>query len=146
MKYTVTLDIKVPVSKLVSLFDNSENMHTWMEGLESVKHLDGKPGDVGAKSKMVFQMGKRRIEMVETITVKNLPDEFTATYHTPGVFNIVSNRFQAIDERTTRYITEQEFQFQSFGMKLMGLIMPGAFKKQSMSHMKSFKAFAEAQN
>lgn len=146
MKYTVTLDINVPLNKLVSIFDSSENLHKWMDGLESIEHLDGEPGEAGAKSNMVFQMGKRRIEMVETITVNNLPNEFTATYDTPGIFNIVSNRFQAIDKTTTQYITEQEFQFQSLGMKLMGLIMPGAFKKQSLSHMKSFKAFAEKQN
>jgi hypothetical protein len=28
-------------------------------------------------------------------------------------------------------------------MKLVGLLMPGAFRKQSQQHMQDFKAFAE---
>jgi hypothetical protein len=28
-------------------------------------------------------------------------------------------------------------------MRLVGLLMPGAFRKQSLQHMRDFKAFAE---
>ncbi|MEO2058942.1 MAG: SRPBCC family protein, partial [Mesonia sp.] len=40
-------------------------------------------------------------------------------------------------------ISESEFQFSSFAMKVMGFLMPGAFKKQSLKYMKDFKAFVE---
>ncbi|MBT3252521.1 MAG: SRPBCC family protein [Candidatus Marinimicrobia bacterium] len=144
MKYTVELDINLPIDRVIELFDNTENMYKWMEGLQSFESLEGTPGQVGAKSKMVFISGKREIEMVETITVKNLPDEFSAIYEANGVYNIVKNHFIAKGEALTRYITEQEFQFTGF-MKFMAFFMPGAFKKQSMQHLKAFRTFAESQ-
>jgi len=142
MKYTVEVDIDVPVSQVVQLFDNTDNMYKWMDGLQSFEALEGTPGEAGAKSKMVFLEGKREIEMVETITVKNLPDEFTAIYEAKGVYNMVKNRFIAKNKNQTQYITEQEFQFTGF-MKYMAMFMPSAFKKQTLRHMNAFKQFAE---
>ena len=144
MKYTVAIEIEKPIDEVVALFDNADNLYAWMEGLESFEHLSGEPGQVGAKSRLKFKMGKRDIEMVETITVRNLPDEFTGTYDAEGVFNIVKNRFEAISQTRTRYISEQEFQFTGF-MKIFGWLMPGAFRKQSMKYLEAFKAFAESQ-
>ncbi len=142
MKYTVDILINVGIDKILPLFDNTDNMYKWMEGLQSFEAIEGTPGQVGAKSKMNFLSGKREIEMIETITEKDLPREFSATYETKGVCNLVSNHFQAEGENKTRYSTDQEFQFTGF-MKLMALFMPGAFKKQTLLHMKAFKAFAE---
>ncbi len=144
MKYTVTIEIEKPIDEVVALFDNADNLYAWMEGLESFEHLSGEPGQVGAKSRLKFKMGKRDIEMIETITVRALPDEFTGTYDAEGVFNIVKNRFEAINPTRTRYISEQEFQFTGF-MKIFGWLMPGAFRKQSMKYLEAFKAFAESQ-
>lgn len=144
MKYNVELDIDLPVSQVIQLFDSTENMYKWMEGLQSFEALEGTPGEVGAKSKMLFKTGKREIEMVETITAKNLPQEFSATYEAGSVWNLVQNKFQPKGENQTRYISVQEFRFKGF-MKLMGMLMPGAFKKQTLSHMNDFKAFAEGQ-
>lgn len=144
MKYSVSITIDKPVDEVIALFDNVENMKKWMDGLESYKPISGTAGEVGAKSRMEFKMGKREIKMVETITAKNLPEEFTATYEAKGVFNIVKNSFEPLPGNKTKYSTEQEFQFKGF-MKLIGLLMPGAFKKQSMKYLKDFKAFAESQ-
>ena len=83
------------------------------------------------------------MELIETITKRDLPDEFSGTYEANGVFNIQSNRFIAVDDKTTKYISETEFQFKGF-MKILGLLMPGAFKKQSMKYLLDFKKFAES--
>ncbi|PZD78094.1 SRPBCC family protein [Mesonia sp. K7] len=144
MKYTQEIIINKPIDEVVQLFDSVENMDKWMEGLQSFEHLSGTPGEVGAKSKLKFKMGKREIEMIETITVKNLPHEFSGTYEADGVFNMVRNKFVELSENQTKHITENEFQFKGF-MKVMGFLMPGAFKKQSMKYMETFKAFAESQ-
>ena len=81
--------------------------------------------------------------MTETITKRNFPDEINLTYETKGVYNIQRNRFHEVDANTTKWISESEFQFSSFGMKLLGWLMPGAFKKQSMKYLEDFKNFAE---
>lgn len=144
MKYSVEIEINQPINKVIELFDNVDNMKQWMEGLQSFEHISGTAGQVGAKSKLTFKMGSREIEMIETITVRNLPAEFSGTYEAKGVFNIVRNKFQSIGESKTKYISEQEFELAGF-MKLIGFLMPGTFKKQSMKYLQDFKNFAENQ-
>jgi hypothetical protein len=90
-----------------------------MEGLQSFEHLSGVQGQAGAKSRLRFKMGKREVEMIETITVRNLPEEFTGTYEVKGVFNIVKNKFVTLPGNKTKYISEQEFQFKGM-MKIVG--------------------------
>lgn len=143
MTYTTDIEINLPISRVIELFDNPENMKQWMKGLISFEPLSGTPGQPGAKSRLVFTMGKRRVEMIETITVRNLPDEFSGTYEAEGVFNLVKNRFVELPNQRTQYISEQEFEFHG-AMKLLGALMPGMFKKQTQQYLQDFKQFAEA--
>ncbi len=143
MKYSAEIEINKPIDSVIALFDNPDNLFKWMKGLQSFEPISGTAGEPGARSKMIFKMGNRDIEMTETILVRNLPDEFTGSYEAKGVYNIVKNRFQKIDDNKTRYISEQEFQFKGF-MKFIAFLMPGAFKKQSMKYLVDFKNFAES--
>jgi len=145
MKYTVEIEINQPVDKVIELFDNPDNLPKWMEGLQSFETISGEQGQPGAKSKLKFIIGKRKFEMIETITVRNLPDEFSGTYEAKGFFNTVTNRFIAAGNDKTKYVTEQEFQFEGF-MRIITFLMPGSFKKQSMKYLTAFKNFAEAQS
>lgn len=145
MKYTVEIEIDKPIDKVIELFDNTDTMSQWMEGLQSVEHLSGTPGQPGAKLKLRFKMGSREFEMIETVTVRNLPDEFTGTYEANGVLNTVKNSFIKLSDTKTKYVTENEFQLKGF-MKVMAFLMPGAFKKQSLKFMGDFKKFVESQN
>jgi uncharacterized membrane protein len=143
MRYTQEIIINKPIKEVVALFDNPNNLYEWMEGLQKFEHLSGTPGEPGAKSKLLFKMGNREIEMIETITVRDLPTEFSGTYEANGVFNIQKNKFISIADNQTKHVTENEFQFKGVMMKLMGFLMPGAFKKQSYKYLKAFKTFAE---
>lgn len=142
MKYTVETEINLPIARVIELFDEPENLKKWQPGLIKFEHISGTPGQPGAKSRLVFKMGKGEMEMIETVTVRNLPDEFSGTYEVKNVFNIVKNRFLPISENRTKYISESEFQFKGF-MKLIAFFMPGAFKKQSQKYLNLFKEFAE---
>jgi carbon monoxide dehydrogenase subunit G len=141
LKYTVEITIDRPRSRVVELFDNPDNLKHWMPGLQSFEPLTGKPGTVGSKAKLTFLMNNRKLEMVETITKRSL---FNGTYEAKGVFNIVNNRFIDIDGKSTRYVSDQEFQMKGI-MKLFAWIMPGVFKKQSMKYLIDFKTFVENQ-
>ncbi|MCO6509838.1 MAG: SRPBCC family protein [Aridibacter famidurans] len=145
MKYRCEIEIERPVDEVVRLFDDPDNMKKWMPGLESFEPVSGEPGLVGATSRLKFDMNGRKIEMIETITSRNLPDEFSGTYETEGVFNLVRNRFEEIDGGTN-WVADNEFRFTSLAMKLMAFFMPGAFKKETMKHLKAFKDFAESQS
>lgn len=142
MKYTVEIEINLPIAKVIELFDNPDNLKKWQPGLLKFEPISGTPGQPGAKSRLLFKMGRGEMEMIETVTVRNLPDEFSGTYEVKNVFNIVKNRFTAVSENKTKYISESEFQFKGF-MKLIGFFMPGAFKKQSQKYLQLFKEFAE---
>lgn len=142
MKYRNVIVIDLPRDHVIKLFDNAENMKYWQEGLINYEHLSGTPGEQGAKMKLNYKMGKREIEMIETITKRELPEVFNGTYEAKGVFNIVGNKFEILDENKTLWTSENEFRFKGF-MKIVAFLMPGAFKKQSMKYMKDFKAFAE---
>ena len=147
MKYTCEIEINQPVEKVIELFDNVDNLPKWMEGLESFEHLSGEAGQPGAKSLLKFKMGKRKMEMTETITVRNLPEEFSGSYEMDGVINHIKNTFSAISESKTLYTTENEFVIKNnMVMKIFAFLMPGMFKKQSMKYLQSFKKFAESQN
>ncbi|MDX5347712.1 MAG: SRPBCC family protein [Hymenobacteraceae bacterium] len=142
MKYTNEIEIDLPREKVVELFENPDNMKYWQPGLQSFEHISGTPGQPGAKSRLRYKMGKREIEMIETITKSSLPDEFNGLYETNGVYNVMNNRFIPVSENKTKWVSESEFQFSGF-MKLMGWLMPGAFRKQSQKYLDDFKAFAE---
>ena len=143
MKYTLEININQPRLKVIEFFDNTENLKEWLPGFISLEHISGEQGEVGAKSKIVCQAGKRKCEMIETITVKNLPDEFTGTYDTDGMWNSVKNNFIEVDESNTKWISENEFKSDKLVMKVVMFLMPGMFKKESLKFMQSFKAFAE---
>ncbi len=144
MHYTCEITIDLPRDRMVEILDQPENMKHWQRGLVSYRQLSGQPGQEGAQMELEYQMGKRQLVMVETIIKRNMPFEFHCTYDTKGVHNIQKNYFEALDDGRSRWTSESEFQFSGFMMNLMGWLMPGAFKKQSMKYLEDFKQFAEA--
>jgi len=143
MRYEMETIINLPRDRVIELFDSFENLKEWQEGLVSHEHLSGEPGRPGAKTKLLYDMGKRRVEMIETILTRDLPDEFSGTYDAKGVHNIVRNFFYDEGE-TTRWVLDSDFRFHGM-MRLMSLVMPGSmFKKQTRQTMEAFKKFAES--
>ena len=143
MRYQLELDIDQPRERVIELFLDSENLYKWQQGLVSFEHLDGQEArQVGAKSKQVHKMGRHEVEMIETITAHNYPDEFSATYEADGVWNLIENRFIDVDGSKTKWVLDSEFKCKGI-MRLMAFFMPGMFKKQTFTFMQMFKEFAE---
>ena len=142
MKFTVKIKINLARNKVIELFDSTENLKKWQPILLSFEHQSGTPGEVGAKSRLQYKTGKREIEMVETITVKNLPDEFSGIYEAKGVRNEVKNYFYKVDKNTNKWVSENEFRCSGF-MKIIAFFMPGSFKKETMKYLEYFKEFSE---
>ena len=142
MKYSLQIEIKLPRERVIELLDNPDNMKHWQPGLISYELISGDAGQPGAKMRLNYKMGRREVEMIETLTVRNLPEELSGTYEAKGVWNLVKNTFEETPQGTTIWKTENEFKMKGF-MKIMGALMPGAFKKQSYKYLKLFKEFAE---
>lgn len=142
MKYTTEIVIDLPRDEFLKKLDEPENMKHWQRGLVDFELLSENPTHEGAQMRLEYKMGKREFDMVETILKRNLPEELHTTYDTKGVHNIQKNYFKE-ENGKTRWVSESEFQFSGFGMKVIAFLMPGAFKKQSYKYLEDFKAFAE---
>jgi hypothetical protein len=142
MKYTTKLSISLPRARVIELFDSTENLYKWQEGLLSFEHLEGEAGKEGAVSKMVYAGRKNDLLMTETITLRNFPDEFTAEYKAKGVHNVVENYFTEEANGNTTWKIDNVFSFRGL-MALMAPFMKSAFEANTVLSMERFKTFAE---
>jgi len=142
MKYQHKITINKPLNEVVEKFSDPDNLEHWQRGFIFMKPINGELGAEGSQNLLKYEIGKRQIEMTESILKNNLPYEFSATYKARGVYNSQKNSFKEIDQNTSVWIADNQFEFSGF-MKLFGWFMPGAFKKQSWKYMEDFKAFVE---
>ncbi len=130
------------MQEVIALFDNKDNYFHWMEGLQRYDILSGSFGEEGTRAEMEFKLSGKKILLKETVIKRDLPNEYRVNYVANGADNLVTNRFEAIDENRTRYYSENTFEFRGF-MKFFALIMPGSFRKQSLKYQNDFKRFVE---
>lgn len=142
MKYITTVEIDLPREKVTELFGDPNSLANWYPQLTNIERLSGTPGESGAKSNLSFKMGKKEIVLLETIIKNELPKTFLVAYDTNGVHNIIENFFEETGDSTTNWKAVNEFQFSGI-KKLMGWLMPGAFRKQTLKNMKLFKSYAQ---
>lgn len=142
MKYTCEILIKLSRQDVVELFDSSENLKKWQPGLLSLTHLEGKAGEEGARSELVYEGRKGDLLMIETITTRKLPEQFHMSYRSRGVYNDVENWFLEKEPGLTQWRTVNYFRFGGF-MMLMAPFMKQAFIHNTMLNMDRFKLFAE---
>lgn len=142
MKYTTELSISLPRDRVIELFDNTENLYEWQEGLLSFELLEGEAGQEGAVSKMVYASRKNDLLMTETIIKRKFPDEFVAIYKAKGVKNVINNYFLEVKPGQTTWKMHNVFRFSGM-MALMSPFMKSAFQANTVLTMERFKLFAE---
>ncbi len=147
MRYQIELEIEAPRERVLDLFLDPENLTKWQPSLVRYEQLgDGDARRVGAQSKQLHRMGSREVEMIQTITVDDYPDTFAATYESDDVWNLIENRFTALDNNRTGWALTSDFRSTSFMMKVFMVFFPGMFKRQTRTFMDYFKAFVEAEH
>lgn len=142
MKYTTEVIINLPRTRVIELFDSTENMYKWQKGLKNFRVISGEPGEEGCRSEMVYEGRKGDLEMIESITKRNLPDEFHGIYQARGVYNEMYNYFSETDSGNTVWQTVSVFRFRGL-MALMSPFMKAAFTNNTLLNMERFKSFAE---
>ena len=153
MKYTVSTHVALPRERVVQLLADPVNFPKWLRGLMVHEPISGASGEVGTKSRVVFQMGQQKVESIETITrrepadLRGVPTESVVQFDREivgqGMWSVVRDRFTEAGPEKTLWESESEYRFSGALMRLVGLLMPGSFRKQSKLHMQDFKAFAE---
>jgi hypothetical protein len=144
MRYQLTLDIEAPRERVLELFLDVENLKQWQPSLVRFDQIsgDGMRG-VGSTSKQLHRMGQREVEMLATVTVDNYPDEFAATFEADDVWNLIENRFVELNRDRTNWTVTSDLRSTSFMMKLLMMVLPSMFKKQTRAFMGYFKEFVE---
>lgn len=142
MEYSCELVIDLPRARVIELFDDPDNLRKWQPTLKSFEPLSGTPGQPGARSRLTYDEGGRKVELLETVTSRNLPDEFSGTYETRGAMNWITNRFVEHGPAKTLWISQTRFEFSGL-MRLLSVFMQGGFRKQTLQLMQNFKRFAE---
>jgi hypothetical protein len=153
MKYTVSIEIDLPLQKVAQLLADPAHLPKWLRGLVLHEPIHGTHGQVGTRSRVVMQMDQQKFEGIETITLREPADlraipkgsvvQFEREIAGEGMWNIARDRLSEAGPQTTRWESENEYRFSGVMMRLVALLMPGAFRKQSLRHMQDFKAFAE---
>ena len=153
VKYTVSIEIAMPREVVAQLLADPAHLPKWLRGLVLHEPMSGVHGQVGTKSRVVMQMGQQKVECIETITRREPADlrgiprasivHFEREIVAKGMWSAARERLTEADPDTTLWVSENEYRFSGLLMRLVGLLMPGAFRKQSLQHMQDFKAFAE---
>ncbi|MFI6094911.1 SRPBCC family protein [Lentzea sp. NPDC051213] len=153
MKYTVSIEIALPRETVVQLLADPAQMPKWLRGLVLHEPISGTHGQVGTVSRVVMQTGNQKFEGTETITrrepvdLHGIPGDSVVHFEREivgdGMWSAARERFTEAGPQSTLWRSENEYRFSGVVMRLVGLLMPGAFRKQSLQHMQDFKAFAE---
>ncbi|MCZ2807563.1 SRPBCC family protein [Modestobacter sp. VKM Ac-2983] len=153
MKHTNSIEIALPREGVAQLLSDPAHFPKWLRGLVLHEPLSGTHGQLGTTSRVVMQSGQREIELTETITrrepadLRGIPEGIVVHFHREivgaGMRSVVRDRLTEADPETTLWESESEYRFSGLLMRLVGLLMPSSFRKQSQQHMQDFKEFAE---
>ncbi len=143
MKYKLYIIINLSRDRVIELYDNPENLKKWQPDLLSYEHRSGEIGKVGSTSQLIYGIGKKETEMIETLVLKKLPDKISMTYDTKNTWNRVDNKFLLLEAGKTKWECSTVFRCSGV-MRIMSFLLPGVFKKRSLKYMRQFKVFAES--
>lgn len=153
MRYTVSLEIDLPRERVAQLLADPEHLPKWLRGMVVHEPLNGVHGHVGTRSRVVLRTGGQEFEATETITrrepvdLQRIPAETVVHFEREvvgkGMWSSTADRLTEKGPSTTLWESENEYRFSGVLMRLVGLLMSGTFRKQSLQHMEDFKAFAE---
>lgn len=146
MKFTNEIVINAPRARLVELLDQPELMTHWQPELMGREPISGTPGQPGAKARLKYKFGDDAFDMIETVTVRNLPVEFSGTYEARGMVNTITQRLEEIGPNQTKLRSTSSFTWGGNpALWCLGWVMKGTFRKRAIGYLNNFKAFAEKQ-
>ena len=143
LAYSYDLDLDLPRDQVVELFSDHNNAQHWQPTLLRIEHVSGESRQKGAVHRLYHKMGKREVEMTESIDEASPPNRFVAIYEADKVWNRFVCEFTELEGAKTRWHMETEFQCGGI-MRLMMIFAPGMFKKQTRQSMQDFKTWAES--
>ena len=142
MKSTVELDIEVPQSEAAELFADPGHNLEWMDDLDRIEPVSGRPGEPGSVYRMVPKRGSRVFDA--TVVSRALPTEVRLSLDSPGWLVGIRDTFLRMSDRRTHLISEEVFTFKGRFSTVVGFIAGPAIRRVHRRHMEAFKRFAES--
>lgn len=143
LRYTNEIVIDCPLEQVASVFSDKDQIGDWQRGFVSLKVTSGLPGANGSTAELLYLNRGKEMTMTETITDNGLPHHFHGRYDMPSIRNVQRNFFEALNDGSTRWRSETEFQFAHWSMRILGRCMPGMFRNTSQRFMDDFKDWIE---
>lgn len=141
------IEINAPFNKVVDMFIDVSKFSKWQDGFQSHQILNGNYLEKGTKSVIVYINRNNKIELTETILSNNLPNELKALYEHKHIDNTTTSKFYQIDKNRTRLEYSVEIiQIKGLILKIMSVLFPKMFSKQTQKWLDNFKNMVETNN
>jgi len=142
MKLNFEISIDASLETVWSAFDNSDNIGRWQQNFQSHTRLSGAPGKVGSVAELRFKEKGKIVVLTETITERRDKQFLAARYESAHGRATIVNRFEKVDENTTRWSSWCNFTFTGF-MRLLAPFVSSAIRKRTEGAMQRFKLMVE---
>ena len=141
MKSVVEFDITAPQSVVAGLYMDPNNNPKWMDDLDRIEPIRGKPGAPGSVYRMVPKHDDR--VFVATVLAKDPAGE-TLSLVAPDTSISIKVRLHKLAWDRTRFVSEEKFRFKGPLGTATALLAAPAIRRAHRRHMEAFKRFAEA--
>ena len=143
MKYTCTKEIPLSRKECIELWLDESKFHEWQDGFQHRNWIEGEPNANNSKSEILLAHGNRKLELEERILDNSLPDYILGEYFHKHMTNTQKTSFERISDHSTLIRSEVEYTaFRGFLPRLMAMLFPGMFKKQSQKWLDNFERLA----
>lgn len=142
MKSVVEFDITARQSVVADLFMDPNNNPKWMDDLDRIEPIKGKPGEPGSVYRMVPKHDDR--VFVATVLAKDPRGEATLSLVAPDTSISIKVRLHKLAWDRTRVVSEEKFRFNGLLGTATALLAAPAIRRAHRRHMEAFKRFAEA--
>jgi uncharacterized protein YndB with AHSA1/START domain len=143
MKLTSEVVIDRPRERVLEMIMAPGNFAKWQPGVRKFELLSGQQGYPGARAKVLMETHGFKLEMIETIVERKMPEVYTLKYEGKGVKNLVENRFYEDGPGKTRWVMTNTLEF-SLATAFAAGFIKDTVVKQNQESMQRFKAWAEA--
>lgn len=123
-------------------FDDAENLKRWQPTLESVRHIQGTPGNEGSVMVLTYNERGRQVVLEQVIMERVAPQRYVTTTNGDQHSTRVVNTFESDSATQTRWQLEATYRFRGMG-RLLTPLLRRAIRKQTLTEMERFKNFVE---
>ena len=95
--------IECPVEYTWQTFKNVDLMGEWVQGFVRLETVEGEPETAGSKHRLIFEEGRRQVELIQTVEAIEENQTFIFSAATKGMRNACQTRFHSDGDATVTF-------------------------------------------